>query len=82
MDVAHVAKLANLPLTPEEKTQFTIQLEHIITYVDQLQSVDTSKVDPTSQSIETKNSTREDKIGDCLKLETDYFKVPAVFAND
>ena len=49
IDVAKVAKLANLTLKPEEKVKFEKQLSETLEYVNKLNSVDTENVEPTSQ---------------------------------
>ncbi len=80
--MAHVAALADLPLQPGEEEKFAKQLAAILDYISQLQKIDTTQVQPTSQVTGLLNVTRSDEIGDCLKLDTDYFKVPAIFDND
>ncbi len=45
--VKHVAKLANLPITDEEVEKYSDQLSKILGYIEQLNSVDTSHVEPT-----------------------------------
>lgn len=45
--VKHVAKLANLTLTEEETSKYSEQLSVILDYVDQLEKVDTTGVEPT-----------------------------------
>lgn len=45
--VRHVAKLANLPLTGEEEEKYSGQLSKILDYIDQLNSIDTSNIEPT-----------------------------------
>ncbi len=82
INVAHVAKLANLPLKQGEEDKFAKQLAAILDYISQLQKVDTTKVQPTSQVTGLVNITRPDEVGECLKLDTDYFKVPAIFDHD
>ena len=82
MDVAHVAKLANLPLKPGEEETFQPQLEKILDYVSQLQKIDTSNVIPTSQVTGKDNATRDDQTTSSLQLDKDYFKVSAIFDND
>ena len=47
-DVEHVAKLARLELTEEEKEKFTRQLGDVLKYVDQMNEVDTANVEPLS----------------------------------
>ena len=91
-DVAHVAKLANLPLTKEEMKKFQKQLSEVVSYIDELQEVDTSKIEPTSQTTGLENVVREDEIKPDRVLSQDlalsgtdetyngYFKVPAILA--
>jgi len=47
-EVLHIARLANLALTPSEVTQLTSELGSILAYVDELASVDTSDVPATT----------------------------------
>lgn len=60
INVPHVAKLANLPLKNEEIKKFEKQLSEILSYVEKLKEIDTSKVESTSQVTGLKNVTRED----------------------
>lgn len=82
IDIKHIAKLANLPLTPEEEEIFTPQLQKVLNYISILQKVDTSSVSPTSQVNNLKNVTHADEVRPGLKLDVDYFKVKAIFDND
>jgi aspartyl-tRNA(Asn)/glutamyl-tRNA(Gln) amidotransferase subunit C len=59
-EVAHVAKLARLDLTPEELTRFSAQLSHILAYVDELSRLDTSNVEPMSHPLDLSNVFRDD----------------------
>ena len=61
-DVEHVAKLARLELTEEEKELYTKQLGDVLKYVDQMNEVDTSDVKPMSHAIDFVNVMREDKV--------------------
>ncbi len=61
IDVAHIAKLANLPLKPEEKEKFEKQLSETLTYVEKFNSINTKGVEPTSQVTGLENVTREDE---------------------
>jgi aspartyl-tRNA(Asn)/glutamyl-tRNA(Gln) amidotransferase subunit C len=47
-EVLHIARLANLALSPEEVTQLTNDLTSILAYVDELAGVDTSDVPATT----------------------------------
>jgi aspartyl-tRNA(Asn)/glutamyl-tRNA(Gln) amidotransferase subunit C len=61
-DVEHVAELARLELTPEEKERFSAQLNEILTYVDKLNELDTAQVEPTSHVIPMANVWRDDEV--------------------
>lgn len=62
IDVRHVAKLANLPLTSEEEKKFEKQLASILDLVGKLQKVDTAGVLPTPQVTGQVNVFRDDEI--------------------
>lgn len=74
--VKKVAKLANLPLTPEEEEKYSEQLSKILDYIEQLNEVDTSLgdeptsyVEPTFNVTGQSNVMREDEIVPCLTQE-------------
>jgi len=87
-DVEHVAKLARIEITEDEKEKFTKQLGDIIKYVDQLNEVDTTGVEPMTQAYPLFNVTREDEVRyiatkeELLKNapeeEDSFFKVPKI----
>ena len=87
-DVEHVAKLARLELTEEEKELYTKQLGDVLKYVDQMNEVDTSNVKPMTQVIDFCNVMREDKVvqeiskealmSNAPEVEGDFFKVPKI----
>lgn len=68
-EVAYVARLARLALTPEETEQFAGQLSHIFSYIEQLNELDTSRVEPTSHVLSLSNIFREDKVQPSLPTE-------------
>ena len=47
-DVEHIAALAKLEFSPEEKEQLVHQLNQILSYMEQLNKLDTSGVEPLS----------------------------------
>lgn len=49
-DVLYVADLANLELTPEERARMVKDLNSILDYVDRLNELDTSNVEPMAQT--------------------------------
>ena len=59
-EVKHVARLANLNLSDLELINLAQKLSETIEYVDQLQSIDTTGVTPTSQVSGKINQFRED----------------------
>lgn len=61
INVPHIAKLANLPLTDDETKKFETQLSSILHYVEKLNNIDAKSVKPTSQITGLENVTRKDK---------------------
>lgn len=59
--VEHVAHLARLNLTEEEKEQMTVDMEAIIEFADQINSLDISDVKPTDHVIPINNVFRTDE---------------------
>ena len=90
--VKKVAKLANLPITPEEEELYADQLSAILDYIDLLNTVDTKSVQPTFNVIPQKNVMREDVAKESLTQEEalqngkntkdGYFVTKGVFAED
>ena len=87
-DVEHVAKLARLELTEEEKELYTKQLGDVLKYVDQMNEVDTSNVKPMTQVIDFVNVMREDEVHydntkeelmkNAPEEENGFFRVPKI----
>src|SRR4051812_11097936 len=61
-DVEHVARLARLALSEEEKERYTAQLESILEYIDVLNKADTGNALPMSHILPMANVWREDKV--------------------
>ena len=59
-EVRHVARLANLTLQESEITRLTTQLGTILQYVQQLDELDTSQVEPTTFMTVPQMPLRED----------------------
>jgi aspartyl-tRNA(Asn)/glutamyl-tRNA(Gln) amidotransferase subunit C len=60
-EVEHVARLARLELTEEEKERMTAQLDSILAYIDKLNELDTSNVEPTTTVIPMVSVMRDDE---------------------
>ena len=61
-DVQHLAQLSSLALSYDEVTNLQTDLGNILGYVEQLQSLDTSGVEPTYQVTDLENVWRSDEI--------------------
>ncbi len=87
-DVERIAKLAKLEFTDAEKEKFTHQMNKILEYMEQLNSLDTSNVEPLSHVIELRNVFRADEVKPGVSAEEalknapakndQFFKVPKV----
>jgi len=88
MDIEKVARLARLELSDEEMEAFSRQLGKILEYMEQLNRVDTSEVEPTSHTLSVFNVFREDEIRDSFpqeevlgiapEEEEGHFRVPRI----
>jgi aspartyl-tRNA(Asn)/glutamyl-tRNA(Gln) amidotransferase subunit C len=90
-DVLKVATLANLELSDAEVNSYRGHLDDILTYIDKLNEVDTSTVEPLTQVVaasEDDSALREDVVvrADIISEvlegapdpEAPYFRVPKV----
>ena len=87
-DIKTVASLSRLRIREAEAADVLFQLNKILTYVENLQSLDTSNVEPTTYALPMQNVFREDKVKPSLDRELalsnaplkedGYFKVPRV----
>lgn len=87
-EVEKVARLARLALSDQEIEELTPQLAVIIGYVEALNELDTTGVEPTSHAVPMSNALRDDQVTPSLPVEDvfanaparlgDYFLVPKV----
>ena len=87
-DVRKVAQLARLELPEDQIETYTSQLEEILSYVEQLQEIDTQNISPTTRAVEVVNSmrddlvevysSREDILNQAPHREGDFFRVPKI----
>jgi aspartyl-tRNA(Asn)/glutamyl-tRNA(Gln) amidotransferase subunit C len=75
-EVEHVAKLARLELSEQEKEKLTDQLSNILTYVEKLNELDTAGVEPTAHVLDIENVMREDVAGESLTQEKALANAP------
>ncbi|MCL6571909.1 MAG: Asp-tRNA(Asn)/Glu-tRNA(Gln) amidotransferase subunit GatC [Bacillus sp. (in: Bacteria)] len=86
--VDHVANLARLYLSEEEKAEMMEKLNSILDYMEKLNELDTTNVEPTAHVIPIKNVFREDEVKESLPLEEtlknapdrsdSFFRVPRI----
>ena len=88
-DVEHIAKLARLNLTDEQKARYRGQLEAILDHVARLQELDTTDVPPTT-SISARQMplrmdephpglAKDDLLKNAPQQDDGQFKIPPVF---
>jgi aspartyl-tRNA(Asn)/glutamyl-tRNA(Gln) amidotransferase subunit C len=75
-EVAKVALLARLRVSPSELETFTTQLNSIVDYVAQLQELDTTGVEPLAHGIEMRNVFRDDIRGQALQRDQALANAP------
>jgi aspartyl-tRNA(Asn)/glutamyl-tRNA(Gln) amidotransferase subunit C len=91
-EVRRIAALANIGLSDTEVQQMTGELDRIVDFVEQLQSVDTKGVPPTDQvtglvdvfrpDAVHSDLTREELLANAPDQQDGFFKVKRVLNND
>jgi aspartyl-tRNA(Asn)/glutamyl-tRNA(Gln) amidotransferase subunit C len=86
IDIAKVARLARLALTPEEMERYGAQLGAILEHAASIQALDTAQVLPTAHPLPMLNSLRPDEVEETLDRDEvlaqapdrqdSYFRVP------
>ncbi|MBT3924099.1 MAG: Asp-tRNA(Asn)/Glu-tRNA(Gln) amidotransferase subunit GatC [Nitrospina sp.] len=61
IDIEHVARLARLKLTPDEKERLSGQMGTILEYIEKLNELNTDEVEPTAHVLGLNNVFREDE---------------------
>ena len=80
-DVEHIAKLAKLKFNENEKEKLQGELNKILEYIDKLNELDLSNVEPVENINETENVFREDKVDMYLTKEEALKNAPAKTEN-
>ena len=90
--VDHVARLARLDLSEEERARMQTELSHIIEHAEKVQALDLDDVEPTSHAIPLRNVMRADEVRPSLPpsealanapdSETSRFKVPRILEDN
>jgi len=77
VEIDHVALLARLKLSDEEKELFSRQVGGIIKYIDKLNELDTAKVEPTAHVLPVMNVFRDDTLKPSLPRDEVLRNSPA-----
>ena len=77
MDVAYVAHLARLELTPDEQARFAAQLGEVLAYFEHLKQVDVTGVEPLAHAMPLANVTRKDAVRESLAHDDALRHAPA-----
>ena len=77
LDIDHVAKLARLALTAEERATFAQQLGSVLHHIEQLAKVDVSGVEPSAHAFAVHNVWAEDVAGPALPVDQALRNAPA-----
>jgi len=80
-DVEKVAQLAHMEITSEELKVFAPQMAEIVTYVEQLNAIDTSNIEPALGGLtpegEATDSSRPDEVEPSLGQQVALAEAPA-----
>lgn len=77
INIDHIATLARLALTDEEKRAFTVQLGDVLAYIETLKQVDVSGVEPTAHAFPVYNVWADDVARPGLPMEAALQNAPA-----
>ncbi len=87
-EIRHVARLSRLALTEDEQTHMQTELGAVLEYIDKLNELDTSDVEPTYHAVEMSNVLRDDEVRPSYPLDEvlknaperqgPYFLVPRI----
>ena len=87
-EIRHVAVLARLDLSPDEQERLAGQLDRILEYMDKLNELDTSGVEPMSHAVDVVNVLRPDRavnqpqtealLRNAPAREDDFLSVPKI----
>jgi aspartyl-tRNA(Asn)/glutamyl-tRNA(Gln) amidotransferase subunit C len=76
-DVKYVAHLARIGLTPDEQEKFGAQLSNILGYVEKLNELDVSQIEPTAHAVPLVNVFRPDEVRPSLSNEEALRNAPS-----
>jgi aspartyl-tRNA(Asn)/glutamyl-tRNA(Gln) amidotransferase subunit C len=69
INVKYVAHLARIALTPDEEKKLAAQLGGILGYIEKLNELDVTNIEPTAHAVPLVNITRPDEVRPSLPHE-------------
>lgn len=75
-EVDHVALLARLKFSESEKERFTTQLNSILEYMEKLEELDTTRVEPTFHAVAQTNVFRGDSVKPSIPQDLSLSNAP------
>jgi aspartyl-tRNA(Asn)/glutamyl-tRNA(Gln) amidotransferase subunit C len=76
-DVKYVAHLARIALSPDEQEKLGAQISGILGYIEKLNQVDVSQIEPTAHAVPLVNVFRPDEVRPSLTNEEALRNAPA-----
>lgn len=76
-DVEHVARLARLSLEPDELQTMTRQMDAMLGYVEKLNELDTTGIEPMAHAVPMSNAFRKDEVQPVIGIERALQNAPA-----
>jgi aspartyl-tRNA(Asn)/glutamyl-tRNA(Gln) amidotransferase subunit C len=76
-NIDHIARLARLTLTPEEKATFSAQLGNVLHHIEQLGKVDVSGIEPSAHAFAVHNVWQADEARPGLPIEQALRNAPS-----
>ena len=76
IDVKYVAHLARIALTPDEEKKLAAQLGGILGYIEKLNELDVTSIEPTAHAVPMVNVTRADDLRPSLPHEAALRNAP------
>ena len=79
-DVTHIANLARIEISPAEAQATLAQLTSIFALIEEMQTVDTTGVEPMSHGIEVNQRLRQDQVTETDQRAANQASAPQVEA--
>ena len=74
--VDHVARLARLDLSDEERERMSVELAQILSHAEAIQELELDDVEPTSHALPLRNVMRADEVKPSLSQEEALASAP------